>query len=605
MPFGRALGVPALLLAFLATVAADTPSGDPQRALGTIKATDSETVVDIPDAVLRKAVEGALEKDPNQLITRGEMESLEELSAVGVHRLHGIEYAVNLHVLSVRNGEISNLAPLAGLALLNRLDLHGNEIFDLTPLAGLASLQHLDLGWQGWREEGLPRLSDSSALAGLQSLRHLDLGGNEIFDLAPLAGLASLRILDLSSQFNGVTWARLSDSDLAPLAGLASLERLILRQNGISDVRPLSGLVSLRHLNLSNNEISDVRPLSGLVSLEWLILNSNGISDVRPLSGLASLVGLDLSVNSISDVRLSGLPSLVTLELDLNKISDMELPTSLTYLSLNRNEISDLAPISGLASLQYLNIAFNNVWDVGPLSDLASLKHVQLYRNHIADAAPLVENIGFGGGDHIDLRSNPLNAKSIETDVPTLLKRGVEVLVDDAVLAGVELAEIEDPRLRVAFVTAVMKWRSQLGHHWASVTLDDFAGIRYLDASSRGIEGLGGLELANSLEILDLSGNSVTDIASVAGLTSLRHLYLNRNDISDIGPLAGLDLAVLSLDENAIEDFAGAVGWVEGLVRLVSQQQSSQRPHPPDEPRFPRGTPHPKQRCGGSLAVAG
>jgi internalin A len=52
-----------------------------------------------------------------------------------------------------------DLAPLAGLTALQRLDLDGTQVSDVSPLAGLAALQHLNL-------DGT-QIRDVSPLAGL------------------------------------------------------------------------------------------------------------------------------------------------------------------------------------------------------------------------------------------------------------------------------------------------------------------------------------------------------------------------------------------------------------------------------------------------------
>jgi Leucine-rich repeat (LRR) protein len=67
--------------------------------------------------------------------------------------------------------------------------------------------------------------------------------------------------------------------------------------------------------NLSRNGLSDVSALvpvlSRLTSLTWLYLGSNGISDVSALSGFTNLRRLDLGNNSISDISpLAGLTNL-------------------------------------------------------------------------------------------------------------------------------------------------------------------------------------------------------------------------------------------------------------------------------------------------------
>ena len=511
-----------LIFAFLAAVhpvASTAARAFEQPTLEAALAANSDTPVDIPDAALRKALEKALGKGAGERITRGEMADLRgNLDVNGVEQLAGIEHAVNLESLGVRQGMVSDVSPLSGLTSLRALYLSNNEISDVSPLSGLTFLRLLFLGNN--------EISDVSPLSGLTSLSSLYLSNNEISDVSPLSGLTSLG--DLSLHGNEV-------SDVSPLSRLTSLYQLRLPANKISDVSPLSGLTFLRLLSLGNNEISDVSPLSGLTSLSSLYLSNNEISDVSPLSGLTSLKTLYLIGNKISDMSpLSGL-------------------TSLEGLHLGDNPIWDVSPLSGLTSLRSLTLggcSIGSTSDISPLAELTSLRYLVLVNNGISDVSPLLRNTGLGDGDELDLRGNLLSAESIETHVPTLLERGVNVRFDPmpTVPDGAEVAEISDPALRSALEATLRK-----GAGWP-ITVDELSNLNDLDGTSRGIGDLSGLELATGLVRVNLSGNAIADLAPVGDLISLRFLDANGNDIKDIAPVAGLPLEALSLRDNKIED---------------------------------------------------
>ena len=105
-----------LAMALVAALAAAT-SADPAFVA---RSGDSETVVDIPDAALRKAVEAALGKSDGDPVTRGEMATLARLDARrgGVRQLTGMEYAINLEWLDLLRNDIADLSPLSGLTSL-------------------------------------------------------------------------------------------------------------------------------------------------------------------------------------------------------------------------------------------------------------------------------------------------------------------------------------------------------------------------------------------------------------------------------------------------------------------------------------------------------
>ena len=320
---------------------------------------------DIPDANLRAAIKIAMGKGPDDPITGFEMAFLSELEAPNsnIRDLTGLELATGLTILDLGTELVSG--------------------------AGYVNSNHI---------------SDFSLLSGLLRLERLDLGGNSISDLSVLSGaLSSLTRLERLYLDNN------SISDVSALSGLTRLELLYLDNNSISDVSPLSDLTDLTRLYLRNNSISDVLPLSGLINLAGLYLNNNSISDISVLSGLTRLRSLFLSVNSISNITpLSGL-------------------TSLTSLTLSGNSISDVSALSGLTNLIGLSLSLNNISDISVLSDLTRLRSLLLHTNSISDLSPLVANTGLGTGDLVDVRNNPLSATSINTHIPILQDRGIEL----------------------------------------------------------------------------------------------------------------------------------------------------------------------------------
>lgn len=78
-----------------------------------------------------------------------------------------------------------------------------------------------------------------------------------------------------------------------------------------------------------------------------------------------------------------------------------------------------------------------------------------------------------------------------------------------------------------------------------------------LEAPSKGIENLTGLEKCKNLALLRLNKNKITDVKPLAGLINLQSLDLSANQITDAGPLSGLtNLQYLELSENKVTDVA-------------------------------------------------
>ncbi|WP_291298784.1 leucine-rich repeat domain-containing protein [Elioraea sp.] len=198
--------------------------------------------------------------------------------------------------LGLRHPPLTDLAPVAGLVALRRLDLTGNEVSDITPLTHLAGLQILGLGGT--------RVRDIGALAHLSELRELWLNQTQAENITPLARLSALRTLDLSLTLV---------SDIAPLAGLSGLQALLLGGTRVSDIAPLAGLAALQSLNLSGTQVSDIAPLAGLANLRSLSLSGTQVSDFSPLASLSKL--LNLFVSEVDEIALAPLAHLTELEI--------------------------------------------------------------------------------------------------------------------------------------------------------------------------------------------------------------------------------------------------------------------------------------------------
>ena len=255
-------------------------------------------------------------KHPDARITVDEMETLTRLDAENrdIDDLIGLESAINLEILELRQNLISDISPLAGLVRLHRLGLHGNAISDLTPLAGLINLESLSL-------EGNV-VSDLTPLAGLINLRGLGISDNLIIDLSPLTGLVKLEGLWMSEN---------PPADLSPLSALTNLIHFHSWGTPILDLAPLAKLPKMREINICGGEISDLSSLTNLTSLKELYLVNNDISDISPLAALTNLMRLDLAENDVLDVSpIAGL-------------------TNLTWIGINHNPILDLSPLEGLS----------------------------------------------------------------------------------------------------------------------------------------------------------------------------------------------------------------------------------------------------------------
>ncbi|MGD1117908.1 MAG: leucine-rich repeat domain-containing protein [Dehalococcoidales bacterium] len=107
-----------------------------------------------------------------------------------------------------------------------------------------------------------------------------------------------------------------------------------------------------------------------------------------------------------------------------------------------------------------------------------------------------------------------------------------------------------DPNLEAAIRSAINK---QSGDIYAS----DLLGLTSLDAGSKNITNLSGLEYCSNLQSLYLWGNQISNIGPLQNLTSLTSLRLDSSQITDISALQNLtNLQSLNLWNNQISDIS-------------------------------------------------
>ncbi len=108
----------------------------------------------------------------------------------------------------------------------------------------------------------------------------------------------------------------------------------------------------------------------------------------------------------------------------------------LTSLSASVRNISNLTGVEHCTSLTHLDLSYNQIGNIAPLASLINLAYLQLDLNEIGNITSLVENEGFGGGDAIYLRGNPLSFDSISACIPELRGRGMTVVYDQQGITG-------------------------------------------------------------------------------------------------------------------------------------------------------------------------
>ena len=243
-------------------------------------------------------------------------------------------------------------------------------------------------------------LGTSITRQSLRKLTHLEIPNRRIRSLQGLQHAYNLRYLDLGSEF---------------IPGIGDVN-----SNRVSDVSPLVGLPYFAYLRLDRNGISNLSSIARLTNLKYLSLNDNIIRNLSALAGLTGLIELSLDSNAITNISaLAGL-------------------RNLTYLSLNNNAITNISALAGLTELKALHLFNNGISDLSPLLDL-SLIGTKWDRTGL------------------DIRWNPLNSVSINTHIPALRSKWIQVVYGSnapriasapALLGNPKLSAVERDRLR-------------------------------------------------------------------------------------------------------------------------------------------------------------
>lgn len=311
----------------------------------------STAAVVINDPNLEQAIRDALVK-PTGEITEADMATLTTLVAneENISDLTGLEYAINLSMLSLRANHISDLTPLQNLVSLTTLFLDNNYI-----------------------------LSDIQPLTNLRNLNYLGLSNNSISDISSVRNAYDLISLVMNN--NQV-------ADISPLQNHSMLDYLLMGNNQVSDISVLHNLTSLTTLYLHGNQIQDISALSNLVNLVDLYIPSNQISDMSSLQNLTNLQSLSIHTNQISD------------------LSPVQNLSALAVLVINNNQITDVTPLQNLTNLNTLYLGYNGIADIAGISGLINLGSLKLDGTLLDnDDLPMMYDLDNLTG--LDLRNNP------------------------------------------------------------------------------------------------------------------------------------------------------------------------------------------------------
>ena len=119
------------------------------------------------------------------------------------------------------------------------------------------------------------------------------------------------------------------------------------------------------------HDIESLRGLEYAVNLKVLVIDRSEVSELTPLTGLKNLESLTIVRSEVSD---------------LTPLTELE---NLQVLKLYSNRISELTPLTGLINLKVLQLQGNQIENISPLVGLAELQELSLNGNLLTDISPL------------------------------------------------------------------------------------------------------------------------------------------------------------------------------------------------------------------------
>lgn len=357
---------------------------------------------------------------------------LKELTITGckVKDISALKNCTQLFEVYLYDNEITDINALSACTNIIKLGLANNKIEDASCIAGMQYLEALDLS-----NNKLNNMMFATELKALKQTLMLD--GNNITDLSPLSdisceavslssnGISEINISSDNDKINYLLLKNNSITDVSSLEHLTELISLDLSYNNLASTSVLQTLTNLTRLGLAfNDSLSDLSGLNELVNLQYIDLthcpllsenNFSSLSDCEKLTQiilkantLSSLTFIRnfTNENTIFDIAACGISSLSELT---------NLPDNIICLNLMLNDISDLTPLEN-SSLTYLYIGNNKITDITPLLSISSLQYTYLIEIHNANVELFVDNPNY----------NNISAEQI-----TALRSHCEVVLED------------------------------------------------------------------------------------------------------------------------------------------------------------------------------
>ncbi len=226
------------------------------------------------------------------------------------------------------------------------------------------------------------------------------------------------------------------------------------------------------------------------------------------------------------------------LNLSSSDLSNLGIFSSLVYVNLSNNNITDVSFLKGLKNLASVDLSHNNITDVSGLSNLVGLSYVDLSYNNNVSGYSLLKNLNY-------LDIGYCGIKSFEDltglkDLVSLNLSGNKITNFSLIPTGLSTIYLKD------------------------MDIDNLLDITFLkdlytvDLSGSSVKSLSGIENFKFLYCLVLNKVKLSDVSSLKKLNNDYPIYLNMDEagLSDISIFNDLNINELSLKNNNFKDIS-------------------------------------------------
>ncbi|EAA0024581.1 lmo0801 family class 1 internalin, partial [Listeria monocytogenes] len=208
---------------------------------------------------------------------------------------------------------------------------------------------------------------------------------------------------------------------------------------------------------------------------------------------------LDVEKNQITDIApVANLKKLTTLLINTNQITDISPVADLANLTTfycGNNPISDISAVQNLTKLSIFNCYTANVEDISPVKNLVNLKTLSLGSNNIHDISDIEKLTAL---EYLSFSNNPVENPEVIgnlTNLNTLWLYNAQIRNIDFTANLPKLKSVYLYNNQISNISEVSNWAN--------------------------------------IEYLELNNNQITDITPVANLTTLKTLKLNDQIITN------------------------------------------------------------------------